>query len=215
MIGIKVSFLFLIMAMDLCSSFKSVYFKHSRDKANIQMNLFENSDSIAKAKLKAEVRTPFRLLRFFIYGGVASAGALGSFTAIPQLYLSFQNSNELNIDKSNAITNVVVDVGGVIGAVLLWRKESTDQKKLIDSYIAKQLKLDNSLSPTAIEERQQQLSLLPVEIQISEIDANVTRVVSLKDLQIRGLQNIIVIAGNYEFVKDSLISARLEGILME
>jgi len=179
----------------------------------------DNSESITKAKLKAEITTPFRLLRFFIYGGIASAAALGSFTAIPQLYISlFSNSNlnsNLNIiDRNNAITNVIVDISGLLISILLWRKENINQKQLINNYISKQIKIDNQLLTSSLlnqEVRQEQLLLLPVEIQISEINMNITRIVSIKDLQSYGQQNIIIVAGNYDFIKDALISARLEG----
>ena len=43
---------------------------------------------------------------------------------------------------------------------------------------------------------------------------NSTRVVSIKDLQLYGQQNVIIVAGNYDFIKDALISARLEGKLL-
>jgi len=53
---------------------------------------------------------------------------------------------------------------------------------------------------------------LPVEIQVSEDNMNITRIVSINDLQEKGQQNIIILAGNAEFIKDSLIAARIEGL---
>ena len=53
--------------------------------------------------------------------------------------------------------------------------------------------------------------MLPVEIQINEKDENVTRIVSIGDLQSKGKQNVIIVSGNKLFVKDAVISARIEG----
>lgn len=170
--------------------------------------IINNDNQIAMAKLKAEVVTPFRLLRFFIYGGIGSAGGLGSFTAIPQLIIALQNKDA---DLSNAVTNVLVDVGGVITAIVLWIKENESQQKLLNTFTSKQMKLDNKISPTAVQEREKQLSMLPVEIQISENNENITRIVSLNDLQLKGKQNVIIVAGTYDYVRDCIISARIEG----
>jgi len=219
----------MFMLVTLCSSYPLKYsssklmihrlstnrIQMSNNNDDIIMNNNDNSESISKAKLKAEITTPFRLLRFFIYGGIASAAALGSFTAIPQLYISlFSNSNLNIIDRNNAITNVIVDISGLIISILLWRKENINQKQLINNYISKQVKIDNQLTSFNQNLRQEQLLLLPVEIQISEINMNSTRVVSIKDLQLYGQQNVVIVAGNYDFIKDALISARLEGKLL-
>ena len=47
-----------------------------------------------KAKIKAEVSSPFRLLRKFLFGGAAAAGGLGIFTAVPQLFLAIQDGGD-------------------------------------------------------------------------------------------------------------------------
>ena len=178
------------------------------DLASNRMESDQSLDSQTIARLKAEVAAPFRLLRYFIYGGVGAAAGLGTFVNIPQLILAFRNQDG---DKANAVTNLAIDLAGMAGAGFLWYKESQSEKKTVASFTDKQLKLDSKLSPLAAEERERKLSLLPVEIIISEQDENVTRVVSLGDLQSKGNQNVILVAGKRGFVKDAVISARLEG----
>ena len=77
------------------------------------------------------------------------------------------------------------------------------------------------------------MAKLPVEIQVNEKDENVTRIVPLGrlhellniinlssilltsllgDLQSKGKQNVIIVTGKKTFVKDAVISARIEGV---
>jgi hypothetical protein len=160
------------------------------------------------SKLKAEAAAPFRLFRTFVYGGIGAAGGLGLFTAIPQLIFAMSADG----DKTNAITNVVVDLGGVVAAAFLWSKEQSQQAQLESSYEVKQAKMDNKISDVVLQQREMQLGMLPVEIQTSEQDENVTRIVSLTDLMSKGGQRVVLVAGEGAFVKDCIISARLEGV---
>ena len=54
------------------------------------------------------------------------------------------------------------------------------------------------------------ISLLPVEIIASESSANETRIVSVGDLQSKGKQSIVIVAGFKSYVKDAIITAKLE-----
>ena len=158
-------------------------------------------------KLKEEATSPFRLFRQFLYGAMGAAGGLGTFTAGPQLIGALQNSG----DVENAIKNLAIDVGGVIFAAILWKFENDNAVRKINVFREKQRIMDKKLSQSELKEREQELSLLPVEIQISEREENVTRVVSLSDLQLKGSQNVVILAGKADFVRDAVISARLEG----
>ncbi|KAJ1438321.1 hypothetical protein B484DRAFT_444687 [Ochromonadaceae sp. CCMP2298] len=158
------------------------------------------------AKLKAEAAAPFRFFRTFVYAGIGAAGGLGLFTAVPQLILATAD------DKQNAVINVAVDLGGVVAAALLWSKEQAQQAKLESSYEVKQAKMDNKISTLVLVQRERQLGMLPVRIQTSERDENVTRIVSLADLQAKGGQHVVLVAGEVGFVRDAMITARLEGV---
>eukprot|EP01036_Dinobryon_divergens_P026271 gene26271-34896_t len=157
-------------------------------------------------KLKAEATSPFRLLRQFVYGAMGAAGGLGTFTAIPQLIVALQNSG----DVENAVKNIAIDTGGVLLAIALWKVENDNAMKKLNFYKNKQRVMDKKLSKTEMKERENELSLLPVEIQVSEVEANVTRVVSLGELISKASQNVVIVAGPTNFIRDAIISARLE-----
>lgn len=161
-----------------------------------------------QAKIKAEISSPFRLLRLFIYGGAGAAGALGTFTAIPQLLFAIQDGGDA---VTPALTNIGIDLGAIIGAVLLFDKERSLEAIKVEKYTEREKRATGKLSSAEISEREAELALLPVEIQFSTSNENVTRIVSFADLQARGGQNVVVVAGSVSFVKDAVLAARIEG----
>jgi hypothetical protein len=112
---------------------------------------------------------------------------------------------------SDVAINIAIDVGAIVGAVLLWDRDAAAEKKAIERFTTKEKQVSAQLSSTEINEREALLSKLPMEIIFSESNENVTRIVSVGDLQIQGKQNLIIVAGSQAFVKDALISARIEG----
>lgn len=175
------------------------------DSDNESRVIGQEDDSVVK--LKAEIAAPFRLFRKFIYGGMAAAGGVGSITAIPQLIFALQDGG----DKNAAIQNVAIDVGAVVSAIVLFKIENDKETEKIETFKEKQKKLTNKLSNDQLVEREKELSLLPVEIQISETNENSTRIVPLGDLLGKGKQNVILVAGEAKFVRDAVISAKIEG----
>lgn len=156
---------------------------------------------------------PFYILHIFkiqlsTQGVVASAG-LATFTAIPQLILALQSDSKFDIQTS--LTNFGVDVAGLfIGAFLLSKEISSEQSD-IDNFAVEEKIVSYKLDANEIAERENLLSLLPVQIQISDSDVNATRIVSLGDLQSKGNQNIVIVFGSNSYVKDAVLSARIEG----
>ena len=59
-------------------------------------------------------------------------------------------------------------------------------------------------------EQETLLALLPITIQVSETNENTTKTVSIGDLQTKGGQNLIIIAGKKAFIRDAVLSARIE-----
>jgi len=162
----------------------------------------------ARAKIKAEISSPFRLLRQFIYVGMGAAGGLGTFTAVPQLLFALQDGGDA---VGTAVTNIAVDVGAIIGAVVLWDREASGEKAKVERFTEKEKKVSAQLSPSILAEREAEIALLPVEIVFSEKNENVTKIVKFGDLQSKGKQSVIVVAGSQAFVKDAVMSARIEG----
>lgn len=161
-----------------------------------------------RVKLKEEISSPFRKVRQFIYSGAGIAGLIGTVTAVPQLLFAVQDGGEA---IAGAITNVAIDLGAVVLAVVLWDKDAEGERIKLERFTRKEKLLSYQMSSTDITDREKDISLLPVEIQVSEKDENATRIVSLGELQSKGKQNIIIVAGKRDFVKDVVISAKIEG----
>lgn len=161
-----------------------------------------------RVKLKEEISSPFRKVRQFLYSGMGIAGLLGTVTALPQLIFAIKDGGDTLI---NAGGNVAIDIGAIALAAVLWDKDSKAEKIKLERYTRKEKLLSYQMTNVEKEEREKELSLLPIQIQISEKDENVTRIVSLGDLQVKGKQNIIIVAGKSDFVKDVIISAKIEG----
>ncbi len=159
------------------------------------------------AKIKAEISSPFRGLRKFVYIAIGAAGGLGTFTAVPQLLFAFQDGENVG----TALTNIAIDIGGIVGAVVLWDRESNAEQAKLERFEDKEKKTEAVLTKDIVNEREQEMSMLPVEIVFSESNENVTRIFKFSDLQEKGQQRVVIVAGNKEYVRDCVVSARLEG----
>ena len=169
-----------------------------------------DSDTLSKeqsAKIKAEISSPFRGIRKFAYIAMGAAGGLGTFTAVPQLFFAFQDGE----DVGGALTNIAVDLGGIIGAIVLWDQESKAETRKVAAFTQMNTKKSAVLSKELLDQREREIGLLPVEIIFSESDENVTRIYKFADLQLEGGQSIVIVAGNKGYVRDCILSARLEG----
>jgi hypothetical protein len=181
------------------------------DADNVIATVDEDGDSLSAeqaARIKAEISSPFRGLRKFAYIAMGAAGGLGTFTAVPQFLFAFQDGDE-NIGA--ALGNLAIDLGGVVGAVLLWDKEGNAEAKKISLFEDRERSTGMVLSKSALDEREREIGALPVEIVFSESDANVTRIFKFSDLQQKGGQNVVIVAGTRAYVRDCVLSARLEG----
>jgi hypothetical protein len=196
----------------LCSVSSFLLANRAETRAQFRTRMADNeselqaSDSLAS--LKAEAASPFKLLRQFVYGAMAAGGGLGTFTAIPQLIFAFTDEGG---DKVNAVKNIVIDAGAVVAAGVLWKIEADNAKAKLERFKGKERISGNLMASTDASDREQALAMLPVEIQTSQKDENATKIVSLGDLQARGKQHVIIVTGNAKFVKDAVMSARLEG----
>ena len=159
------------------------------------------------ARIKTEISSPFRGLRKFAYIAIGAAGGLGTFTAVPQLLFAFQDGENVG----TAVTNIAIDIGGIVGAVVLWDRESNAEKAKVERFESKEKKTEAVLTRDVLNEREQEISMLPVEIIFSESNENVTRIFKFSDLQEKGQQSVVIVAGNKAYVRDCVLSARLEG----
>lgn len=131
-------------------------------------------------------------------------------TAIPQLIIANTRPNP-TIPLETALQNAGIDVAGVIVTGFLLYREFTSNSETIDRFTEREQRLTGKLSGQALEEREKRIALLPVDIQVSENNENITKIVSVGDLQSKGRQNVVIVTGKKTFVKDAIISARIEG----
>jgi len=166
-----------------------------------------NSDEYFRAKLKAEIASPFFRLRQFLYVTMIAGGGLGTFTTIPQLILSMKNGG----DVSTVTSNLAIDVGAAAIGAGLWLYDGKQQQKKVDRFTIKELRMSNKITNVEADDRSVRLQALPVDIQVSEFNETMTRIVPLGDLLLKGKQNAIIFAGKRSIVKDAVMSARIEG----
>lgn len=182
-------------------------FESDEEMKRLQQN--DLSERI-RVQLKSEIVSPFRLLRQFVFFGLGASAGLGLVTAIPQLIIANTRPNP-TIPLETALQNAGIDVAGVIVTGFLLYREFTSNSETIDRFTEREQRLTGKLSGQALEEREKRIALLPVDIQVSENNENITKIVSVGDLQSKGRQNVIIVAGKKTFVKDAIISARIEG----
>lgn len=179
------------------------------DDAGEQEMLSDTGTS--RAKLVAEATAPFSLFRKFIYGGMGAAGGIGTITAIPPLIFALQDSGGDHERLLTAAKNIAIDLAAVLSATFLYIRERKQENDKLDKIIKLEQKVGSKLSKDQSREREALLGKLPVEIQVSEYDVNATRIVSLADLQLKGKQSAIVVTGGFDFVRDAVLSAKIEG----
>ncbi|QLE58568.1 DUF3493 domain-containing protein [Nostoc sp. TCL26-01] len=73
------------------------------------------------ARLKAEVATPYRGLRQFVYLGIAASGSIGGFVFFFQVLAGR--------DVDTALPNLALQVGIVALMIFLWRWEQRRQRQ--------------------------------------------------------------------------------------
>lgn len=165
-------------------------------------------DEAVRAKLKSELASPLRGLRKYLYVAIGASAGISLFISLPQLLFAIQDNSE---KIQTAATNVGINLAGVIAVVFFAIRENQSEKEQLDLFTEKETVMTNRLSVDQLTGAEQEIALLPVEIQVSEIDGNKTRVVSFSDLQIKGRQNVVIFAGELATVSDALIAAKIEG----
>jgi hypothetical protein len=161
-----------------------------------------NDDEVYRARLKAEIASPFYRIRQFAYTAMIFAGGLGTATSIVPMIKAVSNSG----DVATVGTNLAIDVIACVAGIGLWIYDGNIQEKKVARFTEKEMRMSRQISNKEADERSSRLSALPVEIQT---EVNVTRIVSLGDLQEKGRQNIVIVAGDRSAVREAVVSARL------
>ena len=172
----------------------------------------------ATARIKEEIANPLRKVRFFFYAAMFMGGGLGTITTLPQLLFAIQDgaaatatSGASDGGVTTILTNLGIDVGAAVAGIALYLNDMKDESTKLERFTKKEQQLSNQLKTTDINDREKEIGMLPIEIIYSEKDVNTTRIVSVSDIQTKGKQNVVIVAGSQAFVRDSVISARIEG----
>lgn len=189
-----------------------VYMTSNSDSNDIDDNVR------ATARIKEEIANPLRKVRFFLYASMFMGGGLGTITTLPQLLFAVQDGAAATATSGVAdgglttiLTNLGIDVGAAVAGIVLYLNDMKDESAKLERFVKKEQQLSNQLKSTDINDREKEIGMLPIEIIFSENDVNTTRIVSVSDIQAKGKQNIVIVAGSQAFVRDSVISARIEG----
>eukprot|EP01038_Epipyxis_sp_PR26KG_P005048 gene5048-7045_t len=207
-------FLKSVIFLSVCLNVSAFFNNEKIPSIKIRLNAIDsrkNVDNIEEiVKLKVEAAAPFRLLRQTVYFGLGGAGGLGTITSLSQLIATIQMPNP-SLDVNSLATNVAINSVALISAIFLLKFEADKQKEQYDKFMDKQKKISNQLTPDESTELQSFLSKLPIEIVFSETNENVTKIVSVGELQNKAKQNLVIVAGESDFVNECIVSARLEG----
>ena len=161
-----------------------------------------------QAKLKEEVDNPFRKVRQFVYIAVGLAGLIGAVTTMPSIVLVSQGADG---DMQTNLINLGIDVAGVVSAAIFWNKDASDEARKVEMMLAKERAGAYQMDSSEAIARAIEVANMPVQIQVNEQNGDETKIVRFGDLQSKGGQNIIVVAGRGEYVKEQVMTARLEG----
>lgn len=166
------------------------------------------------AALQEEITSPFRGLRFFVYGAGFLGGSLGGLTALSQLLAGVGGAPSAPA-VSQSLQNIVVDFGVVAAAVAGWNFDSkqkdakTEALKLAQDRRTGQP--DESKSAKKLEMLQQLEVMVPVD-PTQAPEGAVGLKAKLGDLREGAQQNIVVFASSSsETVKEALIKAQIVG----
>jgi len=87
-------------------------------------------DYSVMTRLREEAESPFRSLRFLIYGGVGASGAIGALTALTGALAAFSGVRGA-VPLSESGKDIAIDLGAIGLAALLWNLDSqTKARKL-------------------------------------------------------------------------------------
>mmetsp|Transcript_5607 Transcript_5607/g.16701 ORF Transcript_5607/g.16701 Transcript_5607/m.16701 type:complete len:285 (+) Transcript_5607:100-954(+) len=92
-------------------------------KAVVRMARKKASEYNMNLRLREELEAPFRKVRMTIYGASAASAAVGGFIAGSRIIAALTGVSGVQ-PLSETVPNVAIDLGVIVGAVLLYRQET-------------------------------------------------------------------------------------------
>ncbi|KAG5189527.1 hypothetical protein JKP88DRAFT_353030 [Tribonema minus] len=178
----------------------------------------DDRGSFDKSKLAAEVSTPFRTLRLFIYGAFATSALIGGLTACTQLAASVANQLDA-LPLSQCLLNVGVDFGVVAVCVYAYNFENKQRQGLVEQKRAEReqaaLRKQSVIPEEVTKSRVERLRELQIRLTVSESETkNVPLGVLMQEAQhglvlwhLEAKQDVVLVAGGKEMLRDAMLRA--------
>ena len=138
-----------------------------------------------KQRLREETEAPFRTARFFAYLGVGSAAGVGAFFSFTQTLAASLGARP-DLDLNASLTNLGINVAGVVASAALWVADSKSQEKRLQR-LAKGQQLSALKLRVALEGRSIVLKLAELRRNRSALD-----------------RRVVIYAGSEENVKEAV-----------
>lgn len=172
-------------------------------------NKSQGLDTNVRSRLLSESIAPWRTLRLFLYAALGSGAAIGGFITVSGLAAAIakNTSGEALVDLSAQYLNIAIDFGAVLAFALLAKWDLQKADELNDRVQAKLAqKKNNQVIRAKMKEREKQLSLLNLNIQVGQ---DQYQTASVESVQTGGKQHIIIVAGNRKAIRDALLGANI------
>jgi hypothetical protein len=164
-----------------------------------------NLDSNVRSRLLSESIAPWRTLRLFLYTALGSGAALGGFITLSGLAAAIAKHS--TDDLSAEYLNIAIDFGAVLAFLLLARWDLQKADELNERVQTKlNQKKNNQIIRAKMKQREEQLSLLNLDIQVGQ---DQYQTATVEAVQTGGKQHVIIVAGNRKAVRDALLGANL------
>ena len=73
--------------------------------------------------LKEESEAPFRTVRIYLYIALLAAASLSAFICLTQILAVYTSNRSGNVDMSNLLTNLAINLGGIPVLAFLWKRD--------------------------------------------------------------------------------------------
>ncbi|CAM9161184.1 unnamed protein product [Phaeothamnion confervicola] len=170
----------------------------------------KTTTAFSKDKLVAETQAPFRKVRLFLYGGFAFSAFIGGLTALSQLAAAVADRPD-SLPLKDCLINVGVDFSVLAVCAFAIKFEGDTQKELEEMMAkrreAKRREACNKIDDATNAARIGRLRELTVRLNVDGDGAQ--REAAVGTLMASAQQDIVIVAGGPDMVRDALLGAML------
>lgn len=160
-----------------------------------------------RAKIISESIAPWRTFRLFVCATLGSGAALGGLITLAGLVAGLTGARS-DVDIQTESVNLAIDFGAA-GLFALIAKVDLDRGSKLEEKVGTNLekKAERKEIYKAMKQREQNLATLNLAIRVSA-DGQITQA-SVRAIQEGAKQNIIIVVGPKQAIKDALVGASL------